>query len=378
MKILNVYGGTLSSSKIKRIGGIEEHFLAISKEMSLDFSLIYAGETKEEKFLSEIMMNKSSLISLGNKTYFSYYINFIKLLLKHKKSKEELIVHVHFAPIAHIIILISKIFGIRKIYWTKHSRLMINKFSKSWFINKVSSYLVSDIICVSNAIKEEFYKLNLGKKEKINVIPLGLNLNKYSIINSQKTTALYKELSLSPNTFIITIVAQQREEKRVDVFIKALAKLIKTYELKDVMGLVVGDGPLAQSNIALSKELEISNSLKFMGLRHDVDTIYSISDLAGLTSVTEGLPFALMEACAKSLPLFGSNAGGIPEVIQDGYNGFLFDVGDDSKLADIFYTFYSDRIKANTFGNNSLTYLKENYLINNCVHKLITHYHQNT
>lgn len=73
--------------------------------------------------------------------------------------------------------------------------------------------------------------------------------------------------------------------------------------------------------------------MRLLGTRQDVPLIYAASDIAGLTSRTEGLPCPLLEAGASGLPVFGSKIGGIPEIIEDGSNGLLFESGNAMGLA---------------------------------------------
>lgn len=374
MKIIHVYGAFIDHSYVKRIGGIEEHFINLNEKLAPDIFVVYAEEPNDINFKKIMNKKNDSIVILTSKSYLLYFIDYIKFILRQKREEQNLLIHVHFTPIAHIIIWISYLLGIKNIYWTKHSRMMVQKFSKPWFLSKISSSFVKKIICVSNAVERELYKLDIGKN-KTEVIPLGLNIEKYKrSISLDDKTALRTELDIDVNDFVITIVAQQRPEKRVEVFIKAFAHFIKEYNIDNAVGLIVGGGPLETENIHLAKELEMTEKLKFLGLRHDIDVIYKISDLAGLTSETEGFGLALAEAGALSLPLFGSNAGAIPEVIKNKYSGYLFEVGDYQSLSNIFYKFYNDPLLKKKFGENSFKHISENYEINACSNKLIKLY----
>jgi len=371
MKVIHIYGGTLSSSRVKRIGGIEEHFLNLKSKLKENFFIVYAGTSRDTSFEKNM---GESMVVLTDKSYFYYMIEYIKFIKKQKNEDAQLIVHVHFSPISHLVIVATRLLGIRRIYWTKHSRLMIKRFSKSWFINKISTFFVKKVICVSQAIEAELGELSIGK-DKTEVVPLGLNIKKYQKTVLKSTEELLrKELKINSTDFVITIVAQQRPEKRVEVFIEAFAEFIKKTNSENIVGLVVGGGPLEEKNIELAKKLEIFDKLRFLGLRHDIDVIYKISDIAGLTSETEGLPFALMEACSLALPLFGSVAGGIPEIIKNEYNGLLFEVGDYKALAKIFDVFYNDALAREKLGNNSYQHISVHYEINKCTDRLISLY----
>jgi len=373
MKVIYVRGGTIESSYVKNIGGLEEQFLRLNDKLKPSFSVIYSKKSDSILFEKEMNAENESLIILPN-NYLQYIKRYIKLILQEKKKDKNLIVHVHFAPLSNITVLITRILGIKNIYWTKHSRLAKEKYTKSWFKSKIFSLFPKHIICVSNAVEEELKELSLDYN-KTTVIPIGIDIDKYSsLIPEEKKINLQSELKISTNDFIVTIIAQQRPEKRVEVFIKAFAEFINNNKMNNAVGLIIGGGPLENENIKLAKELNVYNNLRFVGRRDDVDAIYSISDIAGLTSETEALGLALLEACSSSLALFGSNVGGIPEVIQDGYNGFLFESADYKKLSEIFNRYYLDKNLREEHGKNSLKHVLDNYEINNCCDRLISHY----
>jgi glycosyltransferase involved in cell wall biosynthesis len=96
----------------------------------------------------------------------------------------------------------------------------------------------------------------------------------------------------------------------------------------------IGDGPLRASVEALTRDLGIQNRCRFEGHRDDVPQQLEQMDLFVMSSKTEGLPNALMEAMAGGLPCVVTDAGGCREIVDDGETGFVVPIGDDQKLAD--------------------------------------------
>jgi glycosyltransferase involved in cell wall biosynthesis len=70
------------------------------------------------------------------------------------------------------------------------------------------------------------------------------------------------------------------------------------------------------------------------GFRADLDRFLPHLDVLALPSYTEGLPNVVLEACAAAVPVVATAAGGTPEVIEDGLNGYLVPTGDAARLAD--------------------------------------------
>lgn len=83
----------------------------------------------------------------------------------------------------------------------------------------------------------------------------------------------------------------------------------------------------------LADELNVSNRVHFLGWRDNVPSVMAECDIVVLTSVTEAFGRVLLEAMCLRKPIIASRVGGIPEVVRDGVDGFLFDVKDDKEFA---------------------------------------------
>lgn len=97
--------------------------------------------------------------------------------------------------------------------------------------------------------------------------------------------------------------------------------------------VLIGSGPLEDDLRAAADGLGIADRVSFAGSRTDVPRLLPAFDVFALSSRYEGLPIALLEALATGLPCVTTSAGGIPEVVEDGREGFLVDPGDAVALA---------------------------------------------
>ena len=143
-------------------------------------------------------------------------------------------------------------------------------------------------------------------------------------------------------------------EKSPEVF--ARARRPGSRSSSDVVFVHVGDGPLRNTIEALSHDLGISNSFLLLGQRTDVPRLLSGMDVFVLTSHTEGLPNALMEAYGSRFTLCGDRRrGGCREVVNDGeYSDFVVPIGDEETVADLDRQTASRRRTAASHGSGVL------------------------
>jgi L-malate glycosyltransferase len=82
------------------------------------------------------------------------------------------------------------------------------------------------------------------------------------------------------------------------------------------------------------RELGLEDRVLFLGKQDNLEELYSISDIKLLLSEKESFGLVALEAMACGVPSIGTNVGGIPEVIEDGYNGFICEIGNVTQVAE--------------------------------------------
>ncbi|HBS2774563.1 TPA: glycosyltransferase, partial [Klebsiella quasipneumoniae subsp. similipneumoniae] len=139
---------------------------------------------------------------------------------------------------------------------------------------------------------------------------------------------------------VILHVARLVEKKGTAILISALKRIID--KIGDYKLVIIGDGPL---NIDLKKQvisLGLEKNVLFLGAQdHNTvmqwmrkATMFVLPSITASTGDAEGLGMVLLEAGATGIPIIGTNHGGIPEVIREGYNGFLIEERDVDSLAE--------------------------------------------
>jgi glycosyltransferase involved in cell wall biosynthesis len=124
--------------------------------------------------------------------------------------------------------------------------------------------------------------------------------------------------------------------------------------IPDVRFVIVGDGPELN---AIRREVErrkLHSTVILTGFRADAQRIISAFDVFALPSIHEGLSIALIEALSLAKPIVASRAGGVPEVVRDGEQGFLVEPGDADALAKRIITLLLDDALRTRMGDASL------------------------
>jgi glycosyltransferase involved in cell wall biosynthesis len=97
--------------------------------------------------------------------------------------------------------------------------------------------------------------------------------------------------------------------------------------------VIVGEGYLMQSLKDLVRQMELSDAVVFTGFMEDVPPLLATFDVVVLPSFFEGMGRVLLEAMAMEKPVVGTAVGGIPDLIEQGLNGYLVSPGNEKELA---------------------------------------------
>jgi len=147
---------------------------------------------------------------------------------------------------------------------------------------------------------------------------------------------------------VVGILGWLRPEKDHATFLRAARIVID--EMPRVRFLVIGDGERRPQLEALCSELRITPNVHFAGARGDVARMLCAIDVFALTSTTECLPMALLEAMACARPAVCTAVGGVTEVVKDGETGYLVPPKDPARLAARLVRLLSDPQTARRMG----------------------------
>ena len=111
----------------------------------------------------------------------------------------------------------------------------------------------------------------------------------------------------------------------------------------------------------LVDQLKIGEHVLFLGKQDNLEELYSFSDLMLLLSEKESFGLVALEALACGVPCIGTNVGGIPEVILDGENGYVCELGNINEIAGEGDSLLSNENLHRQFSQNGIAMVNENF-----------------
>lgn len=193
-------------------------------------------------------------------------------------------------------------------------------------------------------------------------------------ISSAKRAKVLADLQIPFNAKIIVTAGRLSPEKGHRFLVEAIPKIHS--ENHDTFFVFCGDGPMTEKIIEQAKSLGALDRCRFVGFRRDLAEIFSVMDLMVLPSLSEGLPNVVLEAFAASKPVVASNIGGVPEVVEEGINGYLVPPGRPQPLAEAILKMLCDPAKMQSMGSAGYERVRREFTFEAQTEKLEAIYHQ--
>jgi len=259
--------------------------------------------------------------------------------------------------------IIYTLHGLHTIHYSSFKKHLLLFFEK--ILERYTDYFV----CVSKSDDSAFKGLHLTSESKIHLIQNGISI-KENLDRTRQMKEIKATLHLSNSSCILLAACRLQEPKQVETIIRAMGLLKDGCDLKL---LVVGDGPKRNFLERLSIDLQLKDDVLFLGSKENMEPYFSVCDIAILSTRWEGLPIFLLEASVHKKPLLGSGVSGVVDVIQDGYNGFLFEGNNASDLADKITQLQNPDLR-NELGLNAFELVKKEFALEQMIEKYLELY----
>lgn len=300
-----------------RDDGIHVQTKALAKKLSETSEVIFLTQTRLKK--RDLDAGKIQILNWPHKrpTKLKDYLFAIKLV---KDVKPDLV-------IAHLGATKALLFAgwwcnvKHRLAWyhTLYAQIQLGpekKFAKllDVLLRTLVYKLATGVIVFTNYALEDAVKLQHIDPLKITIIPNGI-----FVPVSKKKSYNYTERQK-----VFLYVGRISYDKGIDMLISVFSKL-KQSTLADIRLEVCGDGHLSSKIALLIQQYQLENSINISGNRpyHEVISLMSNAYALLVPSRTDNYPTVIIEAFACGIPVIGSKAGGIPNMIESQVDGFL-------------------------------------------------------
>ncbi len=193
---------------------------------------------------------------------------------------------------------------------------------------KYKTPMLDRLVCISKKIYEVAKEDGIPE-DKLRIIYSGVDLKKFD--NDFPDLNFKEELGIPENHTVVGTVAAMAWHKDYPNLLKAAKKVLDRQ--KNITFCAVGSGPDEQQIVELREELGLGSRFILTGFRTDVGKFLKNFDIFVHASCMEGLGTSILDAQGACLPVIGSYAGGIPEIIQNQVNGLLVPARNPDALA---------------------------------------------
>ncbi|MEW5983886.1 MAG: GT4 family glycosyltransferase PelF [Acidobacteriota bacterium] len=238
------------------------------------------------------------------------------------------VVHTH-NPQAHLHgALAGRLAGVPVVIHTRHGRGYLARQPIATF-SRLASRWTTEFVAVSEDAASVARDVEGVPPRKLHVIRNGVDLDRFHAATAARRI---------PRRAVT--IGRLDPIKDQQTLLRA-ARLVVDREPQFQLD-IVGDGPSRRELEALGRTLELAGHVRFLGYRQDVGPLLAGPDFFVLSSISEGLPLALLESMAAGLPAVATDVGGNREVVVPGETGYLVPAGSPEALADGMLTMLAD------------------------------------
>lgn len=197
-------------------------------------------------------------------------------------------------------------------------------------LERVLARWTTALVAVSPEVRDDLVALGVAPASKFTIVRLGIELEQ-RVGGDETGLETRRLMGVTPTDFVVGWVGRMTAVKRTDDLLHTLRRLVDLGV--DAKLCLVGDGPDREPLEQKAHELGVVKRCLFVGYQEEVGRFYDAFDAMLLPSANEGTPVSVIEALASGCPTVATRVGGVPDVVRDGVDGFLVDVGDADAMA---------------------------------------------
>ena len=219
---------------------------------------------------------------------------------------------------------------------------------------------------------KDIYKTSEFQKRKIGLIHNSTRMPE--TVDRGHRAELLAALGWEAASFVVIVVARLEPVKGHETLLNAFKTAASRHP--QLRCLIVGEGRMRESLTARMKQLQLEDKVHFTGFRDDVSSLLAMSDAFCLPSLSEGLPYALLEAVAYRLPLLVSDVGGMAALLTNRENAILVPPANSNELAAGLTWIIQHSEEGRTLGNNAFDLIQKRFNCDQMIAETVDMYRQ--
>lgn len=235
---------------------------------------------------------------------------------------------------------------------------------------------VDKIVFPAEYLKNEYLKNFNINNNKVTRIYNGVDLSVFS--RKYKNDHIKDELDINENYNIIGIIANLTPVKSHKILIHAFPTVLEKHPQTKL--LIIGEGPQENELRQLVSQLNLTNTVIFLGYRSNTAQLISMFDIGVLCSRSEIHPVSLLEIMASGIPVIAPAVGGIPEIVKHEKTGLLFQAGKSDELSYYIIRLLTNKKEAKVLGKRGQKFVHEHFSLQDMIinyQNLFTRMYQN-
>jgi glycosyltransferase involved in cell wall biosynthesis len=278
------------------------------------------------------------------------------------------VVHAHSSKAGFLARVAARRAGVRRVFYTPHAFAFQRGGPLGWCyrqLERLGARFGGVLVAVSPSEGHLALGCRLTTEDRLRVIPN--NIPPPPELTAEDRRRARAALALPPDGMVLGTVGRLVPQKDPLGLVEATALLVTSHQARLVF---VGDGPLERKTMELAERLGIRDRVLFAGFREEPGPLFAAFDVYVQPSRWEGLPYALLEAMGRGLPVVATDVPGNADLIRKGVTGDLVRPGNPETFAASIAVLLGDEGKRRAMGQAARERVLERHRLDDFVRSI--------
>jgi glycosyltransferase involved in cell wall biosynthesis len=367
LKILQIYYEPLLSGQTTHVQSLSKGLVLRGHDVTVVLPDILRTVSKE------YMDSGVKVVTLPMRKLVWPMKSNIELLNLLRQERYE-IVHVHSQEAGIIARCVAWIGRAQKIYYTPQTiDIRLTKWQNLYIlIERMLAQITNRIFSVNHIDAKRL--INWGiPKDKVRVVPNGIELSQFRILESRED--ICRRLGLNPDLPVVMQVGRLNTQKDPIMFLRGAGYVLTGNS--DAQLVWIGEGPLLMRVKSEIESLQLQYKIRLLGRIDQAYRCLAAADVVTSTSIWEGLSYSILEGMACSKPIVSTAVNGSSEAVINGKTGYLVDTGDAVGWAKSVLRLIADPQLAHSMGCAGKRLVEEKYSLSKMISQIEQVYIEN-